>query len=217
MGFTPIVQNCNAPFLNPKIAKVFQMSFKDSRSSAVSPFILTGSNIVQGFSRLGYRTIGAAAVEWFNTSTDTGSVLAQPFDAFFYAGNTWSLSRQLSFLFDQLGSLRDQPVFAFLNVGETHVPYWYEGAPWDRWPSPCIPFGGDACSFEQSRLRQRECLRWVDTQLKPLIERFSHATILLCSDHGDCWGEDGLWEHGVSHSATLTVPLILRLNGVPIG
>ena len=39
----------------------------------------------------------------------------------------------------------------------------------------------------------------------------------VCADHGDCWGEDGLWEHGISHPATLTVPLLLRVRGVPVG
>ena len=32
----------------------------------------------------------------------------------------------------------DQPRFVFLNVGETHVPYWHQGASWDRWRSPCL-------------------------------------------------------------------------------
>ena len=46
-----------------------------------------------------------------------------------------------------------------------------------------------------------------------LLKLFSNSTILICSDHGDCWGEDGLWEHGISHEKTLTVPLILRSKG----
>ena len=36
---------------------------------------------------------------------------------------------------------------------------------------------------------------------------------IVCADHGDCWGEDGLWEHGISHPCTLTVPLLLRVRG----
>ena len=32
---------------------------------------------------------------------------------------------------------------------------------------------------------------------------------------GDCWEENGLWEHGVSHPSTLTVPLLMRVRGVP--
>ena len=109
-----------------------------------------------------------------------------------------------------------KPVFLFLNIGETHVPYWHDGAPWERFPSPCVPFGGSACSASKSRYRQGACLEWVDQQLAPLLERFRDGTILACADHGDCWGEDGLWEHGISHPATLTVPLLMRVRGRPI-
>ena len=135
-----------------------------------------------------------------------------------FAGNTWSLADQLAWLNAELaGTPEDQPVFCFLNVGETHVPYWHEGAPWECWPSPCVPFGGPTCSPIESARRQRACLEWIDTQLAPLLKRFADGTVLLCADHGDCWGEDGLWEHGISHPATLTVPLLLQVRGEAVG
>ena len=56
----------------------------------------------------------------------------------------------------------------------------------------------------------------MDQALRPLLARFSDATTVLCGDHGDCWGEDGLWEHGISHPMTLAVPLLLRLRGLGI-
>ena len=40
-----------------------------------------------------------------------------------------------------------------------------------------------------------------------------NSTIIICADHGDCWGEDGLWEHGISHKYTLEVPLVMRIKG----
>ena len=103
-----------------------------------------------------------------------------------------------------------------LNIGETHVPYWHRGANWPRHPSPCRAFGGDDCDVSVSGFRQQSCLEWVDVQLSSLIRKFLSGTILICSDHGDCWGEDGLWEHGISHPMTLTVPLLLRVRGVPV-
>jgi len=39
---------------------------------------------------------------------------------------------------------------------------------------------------------------------------------VLTADHGDCWGEDGLWEHGISHRRTLEVPLLMRVQGQPL-
>ena len=57
---------------------------------------------------------------------------------------------------------------------------------------------------------------FIDEKIKDLLDLFSDASILLCSDHGDCWGEDGLWEHGIHHEMVLTVPMIIRLNSKPI-
>ena len=81
---------------------------------------------------------------------------------------------------------------------------------------PCEPFGGPSCSALESRRRQRACLAWVDQQLAPLLQRFRTGMVLVCADHGDCWGENGLWAHGFSHPAILTVPLILRVRGEPV-
>lgn len=217
MGFTPGVIGSSDPWLNPKAGKLFRMAFAGSPGRDADGFLLEGTSVVEGFRRCGYKTIGTGAVSWFDSTTETGSVLSQPFEEFFFAGNTWSLEAQLAWIDERLAETpKDQPRFVFLNVGETHVPYWHQGAAWDRWPSPCVPFGGEGCSATESRRRQRACLEWADGQIESLLKSFSAGTVLICADHGDCWGEEGLWEHGISHPATLTVPLLLRVRGNPI-
>ena len=218
MGFTPGVVGSSEPWLNPKAGKLFRMAFSGHRGrDGQESFRLEGENIIDGFRRNGYFTVGTGAVDWFDSSTPTGAVLGAPFQHFYFSGNTWSLASQLAWIDARLAEAPpDKPRFVFLNVGETHVPYWFEGAPWLRWPSPCVPFGGTACSAKESSRRQQACLAWVDQQLAPLINRFSAGTVLICADHGDCWGEDGLWEHGISHPATLTVPLLIRFRGMPL-
>ena len=62
-------------------------------------------------------------------------------------------------------------------------------------------------------MRQRKCIEWVDTKLENLILSFMNSTIIICADHGDCWGEDGICEHGISHKYTLEVPLVMRIRG----
>ena len=90
-----------------------------------------------------------------------------------------------------------QPLLLFLNVGETHVPYWHAGALWDRDDNPCVPFQRPSQERRRTcRRRQRACLEYVDVLLAPLLEVFRDSTIVLTADHGDCWGEDGLWEQG---------------------
>jgi len=216
VGFTPGLANVEAPLVNPKFGKIFKLSGAAFPGKGREGFILEGRNIVEGFKRLGYRTLGSGGVAWFDPKTPAPQLLISEFDYFFYPGNSWSLASQLAWIESKLEEHSGLPLLVFLNVGETHVPYYHEDAPWQVEDNPCVPFQrhdrADDC-----RLRQRACLEFVDRCLSPLLQRFLKATIVLCADHGDCWGEDGLWEHGISHPMTLTVPLIIRLNGVPIG
>ena len=217
MGFLPGLSTVNQPWLNPKAGKLFRMAFSGHQGDNSGSFLLDGENIIDGFNRQGYLTLGSGAVDWFDPSTDTGAVLGRPFHSFYFSGNTWSLDDQLSWLNERISSASPvQPLFVFLNIGETHVPYWHQGADWPCRPSPCRPFGGDRCDRSESARRQLACLQWVDSRLGPLIEQFHDSTIVVCADHGDCWGEDGLWEHGISHPSTLTVPLLLRVRGNPV-
>jgi hypothetical protein len=103
--------------------------------------------------RVGYKAFGSGAVGWFNTSTETGRVLSKDFDDFYFSGNTFSLRAQLKWLSGKLKNVK-RPVFAFLNIGETHVPYYHEGATWERTDNPCVPFS-DKNNAEECRRRQK--------------------------------------------------------------
>lgn len=213
MGFTPGVAERAEPLLNPKFGKIFKITGAAFPSKGTEFLTVRGHNVIDGLKRSGYTAIGAGAAGWFDPDTLTGDNLARDFDRFFFPGDVYSLRRQLAFLFGELDRLSGQKVFCFLNLGETHVPYWHEGAPWSK-DNPCVPFGthNDA---DECRRRQRACLEWVDAELKPLLDRFAHANTLVCADHGDAWGEDGLWEHGVHHDKVLEVPLMFRLQHPP--
>jgi membrane-anchored protein YejM (alkaline phosphatase superfamily) len=214
MGFLPGVQE-PWPWLNPKFAKLFRLAGAGWPSRQQEPFTLQGSSIVVGFERLGYHTIGTGAVGWFDPATETGAVLANQFQHFHYPGAVWRLDQQLAWIDQQLQAAAGQPVFLFLNVGETHVPYWHPGAPWSSDDNPCVPFQSQN-RRRDCRHRQRACLEYADGLLGPLLQRFLDATTVVTADHGDCWGEDGLWEHGISHRRTLEVPLLMRVKGQPV-
>lgn len=209
VGFTPGIGQRDEPFLNPKFGKIFKLVGAGFPGKGCEHITLVGRNIVDGFKARGYLTLGSGAVGWFDPATQTGQHLTQDFDRFYYPGNTWSLARQIDWLGRQLAG-NSRPVFAFLNAGETHVPYYHEGAPWSRSENPCVPFGA-ANDAKLCRDRQRRCLEYVDRLLAPALAAFESATILVCGDHGDCWGEDGLWEHGFHHLKVLEVPLLFRL------
>jgi hypothetical protein len=215
VGFTPGLAGSHEPWLNPKRGKIFKLVGGGYPSKGTEFVTLKGKNIIDGFNRQGYTTLGSGAVGWFDDSTMTATALTGDFDKFFYSGNCWSLDKQLAWADEQLQGLIGKKVFMFLNIGETHVPYYYEGAPWDREYNPCRPFAEDN-DADECRRRQALCLQWVDDRLGPLLDRFAHANTIVCADHGDAWGEDGLWEHGIHHPTVLEVPLIYRLQHAPL-
>jgi hypothetical protein len=212
MGFTPGDPARREPYVNSKYGKIFRMA-GGGHHGATAPWIeLDGRNIIDGFKRRGYRAVGTGAVGWFDPATDTGRALTADFDRFYYTGGGPGFQRQRAWLQDELDAARAAavPLFAFLNVAETHVPYWHEGAPWDATVNPCVPFGHGNDAAE-SRRRQIACIEWLDDEIAPLLDAFANGAIVVCADHGDCWGEDGLWEHGIHHPRTLEVPLLFRL------
>jgi hypothetical protein len=103
-------------------------------------FALPGRNIIDGFGRLGYRTLGTGAVDWFDPQTPTGGWLTQDFQEFFFPGWTSGLEPQLAWLAGKLSTSAGMPTFCFLNAGETHVPYFHDGAAWSERDNPCVPY-----------------------------------------------------------------------------
>jgi hypothetical protein len=211
VGVTPGDARRVEPYVNPRFAKFFRVSNGARRPYGPSAFELDGRNIVEGFRLAGYRAIGSGALGWFNPETPVGAVITSDFDTHFHPGFPWSIARQVAWIQGQLDEAAGQPVFVFLNVGETHTPYWHEGADWSVDDNPCVAFQTIDRRADCAQ-RQRACLEYVDAQLAPLLARFEAASVVATADHGDCWGEDGLWEHGVSHAATLTVPLVFRIE-----
>jgi len=208
VGFTPGDATRNEPFVNPKYGKFFRMVGVGFPGKGVDFIQLQGRNIIDGFKRLGYLTIGSGAAPWFDPARETSHLLMEEFERFFYPGDKWSLGRQLEFIQRELPT--DRPAFVFLNICETHVPYWHEGAAWNREKNPCIPFATDNDAAE-CRRRQTACIEFADRLLGPLLTAFAAASTIVCADHGDCWGEDGLWDHGICHPKVLEVPLLFRL------
>lgn len=89
------------------------------------------------------------------------------------------------------------------------MPYWHVGARWERDRNPCRPFADDN-DADECRRRRSACLRFVDERLAPVLEAFRESTVVVCGDHGDAWGEDGVWEHGIGHPKVFEVPRVLR-------
>lgn len=211
VGFTPGDGLSQEAIVNPKCGKLVRLLGGGSPSRGADRFVLHGRSIMEGFNNAGYITAGTGAVRWFDDSSDVGRLLVQDFQHYMYAGNSWSLRKQLQWLSETVGGAR-RPVFAFINIGETHVPYYYEGAPWSNADVTCRAFSDSNDAVESAR-RQAACLAWVDQVIAPLVAAFSRANIMICGDHGDAWGEGGVWEHGFHHPKVMEVPMIFRVSG----
>ncbi|TXC69767.1 hypothetical protein FSB78_01405 [Sphingomonas ginsenosidivorax] len=214
VGFTPVATLEPVAMLNPKAAKLFKLVGAGHPGKGGEGFELAGANIIEGFANRGHSTIGSGAVGWFNPDTPTGVHLGRPFQHFLYDGAPGAVERQVAWIGQQIDAAPG-PVFTFLNCAETHVPYWHQGAAWPYDDNCCEPFQ-TVDRRDECAARQASSLRHIDAVLAPLIARFLHATILICGDHGDAWGEDGIWEHGVPHEKVLTVPLMIRHRGDPV-
>lgn len=215
VGFTPGIAEKKESFLNPKFGKVFKMVNGGYSGKGTEFITLKGENIIEGFKKKGYITIGTGGVGWFNPKTETGKVLSKSFDHFYFPGNSYSLQKQIDWIKSKMLENEKKPLFVFMNIGETHVPYYFEGAEWSVEDNPCVPFS-DRNDAKKCKIRQTKCLEFVDEKLEFILEKFKESSILICADHGDCWGEDGLWEHGIHHEKVLTVPLIIRLDSKPV-
>ncbi|WP_206362063.1 hypothetical protein [Sphingomonas montana] len=212
VGFTPGVAALRKRFVNPKLGRLFRLAAAGHPGLSEPGFVVAGADIPDGFRNAGHHTIGSAAMGWFDPATAVSATLRDGFDTFQFEQHA---GRQVAWIEEQIAASTAADHFVFLNVGETHVPYHFEGADWPAADNPCTPFQA-VDRRADCQHRQRLACEYVDRQIAPLIARFAHATILLCGDHGDAWGEDGLWEHGISCPATLTVPLLIRYRGTPV-
>ena len=118
----------------------------------------------------------------------------------------------------------DTPSFWLLNVGETHYPYAVAGEDSDEWPRISGVHGvlkriGDHAGSEEffdreqmERLRQRQidALLAVDRLIERLFDMVPRNTwIVVTSDHGELFGEDGYFGHGpIAHEKVLEVPFV---------
>jgi len=169
---------------------------------------LAGKNIVEGFRRLGYATVGSGAVSWFDPVLPAGRYLCEGFEyySFFHGpkhASHASARQQIDWARSTLEAIQ-RPYFLFLNFGETHHRFVYEGCEWYDTP---FTYGNQ----HDCHQRQRACLEYLDAAIRDLLSGLDHYDLVICSDHGEAFGEDGLWGHGFYHPVIMEVPLLIRL------
>lgn len=164
-------------------------------------FVLTGKNIIDGFNKIGFQTIGTGAVNWFNPALEPCRFLISDFQKFRFFGPMQSAVEQIDWALEQVKECGEQPYFLFINLGETHHTFKYPGCPW--WDDN-RHYGHRELCLE----RQRGCLEYLDDKIEKLLTGCDNYDLVICSDHGEALGEDGLWGHGFYHPVIMSVPLL---------
>lgn len=198
-------------FYNRYIKQLYAIQNVGETAVVKSSRIRTSSEIslFDGLRADGYRIIGCGAMNWFKQGS-----LTRGFDDFRFTGT--AADEQVDFILARISDLAG-PFFAFINFGETHYPYDYEGKRSRRpaavlareidWPPvESGPVGRDHPAYAH----QVEAASFLDSRLSRLITGLPPNTlVVICADHGECFGEDGYLGHGFNHPKVLEVPLLI--------
>lgn len=145
-----------------------------------------------------------------------------------------SAKNQVDFAVETLGNIsNDQRVMMYINFSALHYPnYFYSESPdknsvgsespgkngvESESPEKNSVEDGDCAIWEAQKKHPRRdsieshrmALRYVDREIKRLFDAFlkrGQTFVICCADHGTCYGEDGVWFHGVNHPIVNTVP-----------
>jgi hypothetical protein len=169
---------------------------------------------------LGYRTHARVSMPVLNPFT----VINRDFDSF----KLMPSHNDMAAIVAEVAFDPERPSFWLLNVGETHYPYAYPGSAAAELPHISGVHGvlkhvdeireGDdeAADFftehtlKELRDRQVAALVYLDTVFEQLLAKLPENTwLIVTSDHGELFGEDGYFGHGpINHEKVLEVPFV---------
>lgn len=182
----------------PLFMRPFAISFGGSETTGERTCVFDTPDIVRGLESRGYHTVCIGGVGFFNPESALGRVLPSLFQESHWSREMGvtdpdSTRNQVALAVRILEREKDKRVFLFCNVSALHQPnrHYLPGA------------------TEDSLASHAAALTYVDSQLPPLFEALRKrgpSYVIICSDHGTAYGEDGYWGHRLSHPTVWTVP-----------
>ncbi|MEU6414880.1 STM4013/SEN3800 family hydrolase [Microbispora sp. NPDC046933] len=175
--------------------RLFAATFPGSETTGAGTWVFDAPDLPAGLARAGYHTVCVGGVGFFNKLTPLGSALPELFaeshwEPAFGVTSPHSLERQIDRAEEALAR-RDRPVFLFVNVSALHQPnhFYLPGATRD------------------GRDTHAAALEYVDRHIARLYALMRRpCLVIVCSDHGTAYGEDGHVGHRVGHEVVWTVP-----------
>ncbi|HEU4733638.1 MAG TPA: STM4013/SEN3800 family hydrolase [Kofleriaceae bacterium] len=180
--------------------RLLALGFEGSETIGPGTCVLEGATIVEGLAARGYHTLCVGGTGFFNLSNPLGRALPSAFaEAHWHRAlgvtDPRSFENQIAVVEQSLARLApDRRAFTFVNVAALHQPNHFYLA------------GGAATDTLASHAA---ALRYVDAHLPRLVRalvRGAPLFLIVCSDHGTLYGEDGHTGHRVAHPAVTTVP-----------
>jgi membrane-anchored protein YejM (alkaline phosphatase superfamily) len=179
--------------------RMFAVRFPGSETTTDHTYVFDTPDIVTGLAQIGYHTICIGGVGFFNKQSPLGSALPNLF-----AESHWnpslgvtdphSTENQVKLAIDCIRRLnRTKRFFLFINVSAIHQPN-------------CIFVPGAERDTPETHAA---ALVYVDRCLPPLLvtlQQHGPTLVIICSDHGTAYGEDGFTGHRINHPVVLTVP-----------
>jgi len=177
----------------------FALRFPGSETTTAETAVFDSPDLVSGFRGRGYRTICIGGVGFFNKLTPLGRTLPALFDESHWSPelgvtNPRSTENQVRLA---LRRLADHPpaqrVFLFLNVSAIHQPNRFY-----------LPGAAEDCLESHAA-----ALEYVDRHLGRLFTGLRQRgpwLVVICSDHGTAYGEDGYTGHRFAHPVVWEVP-----------
>lgn len=147
------------------------------------------SGICSYFATKGFKTIGIGGVSWFNPENENSTFWKGMFHEYYwmpcFSENYLDGFRQQIELLKNIEFLENN--FIFINVSATHEPFMEYG---------------------NSKKGQGKALQYVDKYINNLLHLVTTPVkMIITSDHGNCFGEDGMWGRGFYHEKIMEVPM----------
>ncbi|MFI6516120.1 STM4013/SEN3800 family hydrolase [Spirillospora sp. NPDC050679] len=177
--------------------RLFAAAFPGSETTAEGTWRFDAADLPTGLARAGYHTVCVGGVGFFNKRTALGSALPSLFaeshwEPEFGVTDPACLENQIARIEQVVGRQpADRRLFLLLNVAALHQPnhFYLDGATGD------------------SPASHAAALRYVDRHLGRLFALLRRPTfVIVCSDHGTAYGEDGHVGHRIGHETVWTVP-----------
>lgn len=170
-------------------------------------------DVIYGLSKQGYYTVGSAGATWF-----AKEILTKGFRNFQYK-RAQSSKEQVNYILKNLARKAiDKPFFAFMNLMETHTPYMHYGKDREEYSmhirsTMAFPpqedknlIASKGKKLHEAQIEAAEYLDGVMSEFFPQLP--ANTLVIVTSDHGECFGEDGFWGHGIYHPKVMNVPMM---------